>query len=109
MSRWISETTELESKEQLKAHRKHMWLGLLLSNGLDEDLIPFWTQAEKDLELELWAKADANYENRKVVLKRQLEALDSKELGVYFSEIGVEVQDITKWLKVEDKADVGIS
>ena len=98
MSKWKSETTNLESKEQLKSHRKDMWRGLLLQNGLDIDLIPFWTQAEKDIEQNLWAQADVDYENRKAILKEQLKALSGDDLKIYFSEIGIAEQDVDTWL-----------
>ena len=98
MSRWKSETLGLESKAQLQSHRKDKWRSLLLQNGLDVELIPFWTQTEKDIEQNLWTKADVDYENRKAILKEQLKALSGDDLKVYFSEIGVDEQDINTWL-----------
>ena len=99
MSRWISETLDIESKEQLKSHRKDKWRGLLIQNGLDLDLYPWWTDEEKALEQTLWIEANKDYEERKVVLKTQIDKLSVKNADIYFQEIGIEKQDINIWLK----------
>mgnify|MGYP001494526557 CR=1 FL=1 len=89
MSKWISETFELESKAQLKEHREHKMQELLMDNGLKLSYYPFWSQADKDLELALWLQADEDYEKRKNELRNKLKALSSSNLDIYFDEIGV--------------------
>lgn len=98
MSKWESEMFQLESKEQLRAHRIHLWIGLLAKNGLDIRCYPWWTTEEKELERTLWAKADANYEARKAALKQQLATLSINDLSIYFKEIRVKEQSIDDWL-----------
>ena len=102
MSKWLSETFDLESKAQLKEHRKHKWKVLLAENNLDMIFHPFWSAAEIALEITLWEDADANsvygYEKRKEVLRRQLAALDVNELAVYFQEIGVPESSVEDYL-----------
>ncbi len=99
MNKWKSETLDIESKEQLKSHRKDKWRGLLIQNGLDLELYPWWTQEEKDLERALWLEADKDYEERKLILKSQVDKLSVKNTDVYFQEIGIEKQDTNVWLK----------
>lgn len=101
MSKWQSETTGLESKEQLKSYRKDKWKGLLLQNNLDLDLYPWWTDEEKELEEKLWEEADKDYEKRKEDLSKALHKLEALKLPIYFQEIGVENQDIGVWLKLK--------
>jgi len=99
MSPYISDTTGLESKAQLKAHRKHRWQGLLLQNGLDPDLQRWWTQEELDLEESLWEQADVEYEERKTALKAKLDKLAPAELDTYFTEIGVAKTSVADYLR----------
>ena len=94
-----SETFGFESKSQLKATRKGIWKGLLLRNGLDLEMYPWWTQEEKDLERILWIKADEDYETRKSKLKTQIDVLSVGDKAIYFKEIGIESQDTNIWLK----------
>ena len=98
LDKFYSATTELYSKLQLKEFRKQKWLGLLIQKGLDVQLAPFWTQVEKDLEVELWLLADAYYEELKAELKSNLEALPAEGLAAYWAEIGVEPQNLNEWL-----------
>lgn len=89
MSKWISESTGLESKEQLKAHRRHQLQDKLADVNLDLKMYPFWLQADKDLEATLWRQADADYESRKVTLTAQIDGLPVNDKTAYFNEIGV--------------------
>jgi hypothetical protein len=98
MSKWESETFELESKLQLKAHREHKWKVLLFENNLNMLYYPFFTPAEIALEEGIWKLADNDYETRKEVLRGQLTALAANELVVYFQEIGVSPSSITDYL-----------
>jgi hypothetical protein len=101
VNKWKSETTGLESKEQLKAHRAHKWLGLLSQNNLDLFLTFWWTQEEKVLEQTLWVEADIDYEVRKQDLKKQLDLLTDSELSQYMEDIGISDigrSDISVWL-----------
>jgi hypothetical protein len=98
MSKWKSETFELESKSQLKAHRKHKFDELLMDNDLDLLNYSFWSQAEKDLEILLWKEADDAYEIRKDVLRPQLTALITNDLVKYFQEIGVPESSVEDYL-----------
>ena len=99
MSRWKSETFNIESKEQLKSYRKDMWKGLLMQNGLDLEMYPWWTVDEIALESNLFSQADENYEERKLALKAKLEKLAPVYLIRYFDEIGVNEVLIEDWLK----------
>ena len=99
MSKWKSETTELESKAQLKSHRKDKWKGLLLQNDLDLEMYPWWSDEEKIFERTLFAEADKNYEERKVKLKQELKKLSKENKTKYFQEIGEIEQDEDIWLK----------
>ena len=99
MSKWISETTGLESKAQLKSHRKDRWKGLLLQNSLDLEMYPWWTDEEKALERSLFAEADKDYEERKAKLKQEIKKLSKEDKAKYFQEIGETEQDIDIWLK----------
>ena len=103
MSKWKSETFDLPSKEQLKAHRQHKMNELLLDNGLEMANFPFWSSAEIALEATLWTEADTSvnhwgYETRKATLRGQLNALDANELAVYFQEIGVPESSVEDYL-----------
>ena len=99
MNKWKSETLELESKEQLKSHRKDKWKGVLLQNNLDLEMYHWWANEEKILEQTLFIEADKDYEVRKLVLKSQIDKLSAENKLIYFKEIGVESQDINIWLK----------
>lgn len=96
--KYKSKTFELPSKIQLKANRDSVWMGLLFQNGLDIQKVTWWPQAEKDLEQQLWAKADADYEQRKAELKQQLQSLSPEERAIYWQEIGIEPQSLDDWL-----------
>ena len=103
MSKWISETTKLESKAQLKEHREHKLNELCSDNGLNRLNAVFWTPAELALEATLWNDADTTtehygYEKRKEVLRGQLTALAANELVVYFQEIGVPESSVEDYL-----------
>jgi len=99
MSKWKSKTTDLESKEQLKSHRKDKWKGLLIQNNLDLEMYPWWTDEEKTLERTLFAAADVDYEERKLKLKQEIKELSIEDKVKYFQETGVDEQDIDIWLK----------
>ena len=99
MSKWKSETTNLESKAQLKSHRKDKWKGLLLQNNLDLELYSWWTEEEKALERTLFAEADENYEERKLKLNQEIKNLSIEDKSKYFQEIGTAGQDADIWLK----------
>ena len=83
MSKWKSETTELESKAQLKQHRIHLWQGLCKQNDLDLQTYPVWTDVEK-------AKAK---------LKQDLKKLSKEAKAKYFQEIGIDEQNEDAWLE----------
>jgi len=99
IDKFKSETFGLHSKLQLQAFRKQKWRALLGKNGLDKELIEWWTDDEKAIEAEAWKEADADYEIRKEALKNQLKQLDASTLEIYFNEIGVEPQDVDVWIK----------
>jgi hypothetical protein len=98
MSKWISETLQLESKSQLKEHRRHRLNALLMHADLNLLFYSFWSQADKDLETVLWKQADADYESRKTTLKGQLKAINANDLKKYFQEIGIVESNVDDWL-----------
>ncbi|MDH5541978.1 MAG: hypothetical protein OEY64_03325 [Nitrospinota bacterium] len=94
MSKWESETTELESKAQLKRHRAHKIEELTFDNELSP-----WCDADKVKQAVLFAEADAEYEQRKANLKTAILELSASERSIYFTEIGVPTDtDVNVWL-----------
>ena len=103
MDKWISQSTGLESKEQLKSHRNDRWRGLLLKNNLDLLRAKWWTPEEDALELTLWDEADIEYEQRKKALKAQIDNLKTADKEKYLTEIGKEKdEDIDIWLNIKE-------
>lgn len=100
MNKWISETTGLESKSQLKAHRIHKFNSLIKNVDLDMRFYPFFTQAEKDVETDIWNEADQDYEQRKVKLRAELNKLTAIERSKYFQEIEVTEKAVNDFLPV---------
>lgn len=100
MNKWKSETTELESKSQLKAHRIHKFNSLFIDTDLDMRFYPFFTQAEKDLEASVWNEADQDYEERKADLKIELNKLTAGKRSLYFQEIGETEKPVDDYLPV---------
>ncbi len=98
MSKWKSETFNLESKSQLKAHRQHRLGGWCLDNDLERLNYFSWTPEEKALEMTFWEEVDNRYEARKAELREKLNALSPTELTTYFNEIGVEQIPIEDYL-----------
>lgn len=99
MAKDYSESTELDSKWQLREFRIQYWRSFLRKEGLDIRLFHWWTQEEKDLERTLWIKADEGYEANKLTLKTRLEKISPDRLKVYFKEIGVSPSLVADWLK----------
>uniref|UniRef100_A0A6M3K0Y5 Uncharacterized protein n=1 Tax=viral metagenome TaxID=1070528 RepID=A0A6M3K0Y5_9ZZZZ len=103
MNKWISQSTGLESKEQLKSHRNDRWRGLLLKNNLDLLRALWWTPTEQALELTLWNEADVEYEQRKVKLKADIDRLKQADKEKYLTEIGMgKDENIDTWLNIKE-------
>ena len=99
MSKWQSETTKLESKAQLKAHRRRIWNALLKTNSLFIEEYPWWTDEEKELERQLFTEADKDYEKRKKTLKSDIKKLPVNSQAIYFHDIGIDTAtNIDEWL-----------
>ena len=103
MDKWLSSSTGLESKEQLKSHRNDRWKGLLFQNNLDLLRALWWTPTEQALELTLWDEADIEYEDRKKALKAQIDKLKTADKEKYLVDIGCdENTDIDTWLDIKE-------
>ena len=80
-----------------------MWRGLLIQNGLDIEMYPWWTEEEKALEQTLFIRADEDYETRKSELLLHLQALRNASpefIKIYFGEIGIAPDTVLEdWLK----------
>ena len=97
--KWKSETTNFESKAQLKQHRIHKWQGLCKQNGLDLRTYPIWTDVEKAKAQQLWNDSISDYNERKTKLKQDLKKLSKEAKAKYFQEIGIDEQNEDAWLE----------
>lgn len=100
MSRWKSETTGLESKAQLKAHRKHRFNALIGETDLIFAQSYAYTTEERQLADNQWAEADEDYEERKARLRMALDSLSSVDKKKYFEEIGEAERPVNDYLPI---------
>ena len=100
MGKWLSQTKQIESKVQLKSHRKRRFDVLKGETDLIFAQSYAYTAQERQLADSLWAQADEDYEKRKTDLRKELTSLSSIDKTKYFEEIGIAKQKVNAYLPI---------